>query len=351
MGEKLKSYFRKIAISAEILAKKIQKGITIDSAARKELAASIKRLESEKENLADVGEKFGVAFRTAFDAEMSKSLGSFFDVKVKTVKSPTLDEPTSGGDGGDGGNSFEGTTKGAKEATAAVIAHKSALVDLSNAQALQTKEIGSNLEALNQVPVSMSRIEATMGRLKEKTGLYKEELASFNEGLTNIANQGMNDLANGIGEMAGAMAAGTMTIGDVGRNLVGALAGILGQIGKLAIQTGIATLGIKAALQTLNPAGAIAGGIALVALSKLVKAKMSSAVPLAEGGILTKPVFSGGFLAGEAGPEAVIPLDKLDTMLSGSGSKNVNVSGQFQIKGRDLVYVLNKEKAAQNRYS
>ncbi len=45
-------------------------------------------------------------------------------------------------------------------------------------------------------------------------------------------------------------------------------------------------------------------------------------LPLAQGGILKKPVYSQGYLAGEAGPEAVIPLTQLPQIV-----RSLNISG------------------------
>lgn len=54
------------------------------------------------------------------------------------------------------------------------------------------------------------------------------------------------------------------------------IANVAENLGKLAISTGIATMGIKKALESLQGPVAIAAGIALVALAAAVKAKMSS---------------------------------------------------------------------------
>jgi SLT domain-containing protein len=109
--------------------------------------------------------------------------------------------------------------------------------------------------------------------------------------------------------------------------------------------------GIKTALKTLNPAVAIAGGIALVALAAGIRTSMAKkadsiggSVPmLAEGGIATGPTLA---MIGEGrGPEAVIPLDKLEGMMGGFGGQNVVVTGRIQ--GSDIL--ISSERASRER--
>jgi hypothetical protein len=64
---------------------------------------------------------------------------------------------------------------------------------------------------------------------------------------------------------------------------------------------------------------------------------------LAEGGIATGPTLA---LIGEGkGPEAVIPLDKLEGMMSGGMGQNVVVTGRLQ--GADLL--ISNERASRER--
>jgi hypothetical protein len=163
--------------------------------------------------------------------------------------------------------------------------------------------------------------------------------------------------AIGIGEMIGAAAAGGDGIASFGTFALQSLAGLLQQVGEMAIQTGIALLGIQVALKTLNPAIAIAGGIALVALASGIRtslAKKAGAIQgggtipaLAEGGIATGPTLA---LIGEGkGPEAVIPLDKLEGMMGGFGNQsNVVVTGRIQ--GSDILISSERAERQRSRY-
>jgi exonuclease VII small subunit len=106
----------------------------------------------------------------------------------------------------------------------------------------------------------------------------------FLSSLTNFRNQVSEILSNGVANTIGdfafsigeALGNGTSVVKAAGAALLGGLAGVLNQLGQLAIGTGIAIGGIKKALQTLNPVAAIAGGVALIALAGFVSSKARS---------------------------------------------------------------------------
>lgn len=175
-------------------------------------------------------------------------------------------------------------------------------------------------------------------------------LAAFD--MSNNMTQAINNAAvsfiGGFGEMLGAMAVGGASMTDLGTFVLQSFAGLLTQLGNIAIETGIALLGIRAAIQSLNPTLAIAGGVALLALAGAVKGSLAKTadanIPMmAEGGIVTGPTLA---MIGEGrGPEAVIPLDKLNGFMNGGGAQNINVTGRIQ--GSDIL--LSQERATRER--
>jgi len=199
-------------------------------------------------------------------------------------------------------------------------------------------------------PVVFTELPAGFAKLKAAA-------MDLSANISAAINAAAVNFAVGIGEMIGAAAAGGDGIASFGTFALQSLAGLLQQVGEMAIQTGIALLGIQVALKTLNPAIAIAAGIALVALASGIRtslAKKAGAIQgggtipaLAEGGIATGPTLA---LIGEGkGPEAVIPLDKLEGMMGGFGNQsNVVVTGRIQ--GSDILISSERAERQRSRY-
>jgi hypothetical protein len=159
-------------------------------------------------------------------------------------------------------------------------------------------------------------------KLAETQQVFNEAINIIEEGIENT----IGDVAFAIGESLGE---GGNVLKAAGSALLGGLAVVLNQLGQLAIATGIAIAGIKESLKTLNPAVAIGAGIALIALAGFVSSKARSLGNSRGGG--------GG--SGVGGGSAA-----QGTSFTGGGSGifNVdrNISGEFIVRGTDLVYVL-----------
>lgn len=177
-----------------------------------------------------------------------------------------------------------------------------------------------------------------------KTKLAAMELA---DGISQAMSRAAGDTIAGMGEIAGAIMVGEASFKDLGNFMLSQFANLLSQLGKMFIEYGIALKGFQMATITMNPALAIAAGVALTAVAGGIKAHMAKmaegSIPaLAEGGIVTGPTLA---LIGEGKEsEAVIPLSKLNTMMQG-GSQQVEVVGR--ISGADIL--LSNERAQRNR--
>ena len=109
------------------------------------------------------------------------------------------------------------------------------------------------------------------------------------------------------------------------------MAKIQGKIDKKqAMGSGIAAASNQAA--AMGPAGLAALPLLIAAAVGTVGAAFGSIQAFAKGGIVTKPMMG---LVGEAGSEAIIPLDRLENMVSPT-------SGEFTLRGQDLVLALNR---------
>lgn len=102
------------------------------------------------------------------------------------------------------------------------------------------------------------------------------------------------------------------------------------------VNTALAVVGALASLP--GPAGivlaAIVGALGGVQIGLIASQPLPA---LGEGGILTKPT---KILAGEAGPEAIIPLSKLGNLMGGKL--------EAVVRARDLVFVLDNENNAKS---
>lgn len=148
--------------------------------------------------------------------------------------------------------------------------------------------------------------------------------------LTNQVNQAMGMLADSIGQSLGQLMGDLATGEDAWGNFANAAMSAFGDmavsVGKMAISTGIATLGIKAALKSLNGYVAIAAGVALVALGTAVKAGLGN---IASGNYSAAPsVASSGYTGGMSATD-------FDTRES-----TVNVTGTLRADGATLTAVL-----------
>ena len=72
---------------------------------------------------------------------------------------------------------------------------------------------------------------------------------------------------------------------------------------------------------------------------------------MANGGIVSAPTMGlmGEYSGAKSNPEVVAPLDKLKTMIGTTGSQNVQVGGEFKIKGQDLVVAVQRATNQRNR--
>jgi hypothetical protein len=168
------------------------------------------------------------------------------------------------------------------------------------------------------------------------------EQAKFNY-LLNEAEVTSRFLAEGLGNVFQALQSGD----NIGESVLNVFKDMVFQLAQMVVQAlifkGIMTaLGMGGAAGTTN---GLTGGL-LGGLSKLF-----GFTPLAEGGIVSKPTFA---MVGEGGEsEAVMPLSKLDNLLgnafsSGEKNGNSNNSGQFILRGQDLLLAVNRSQKASN---
>jgi len=166
------------------------------------------------------------------------------------------------------------------------------------------------------------------------------EQAKFNY-LLNEAEVTSRFIAEGLGNVFQALQSGD----NIGESIINVFKDMAIELAKMVVQALIfkaimSALGMGGAAGTTNDlTGGLLGGLG----------KLLGFTPMAEGGIVSKPTFA---MVGEGGEsEAVMPLSKLDTMLSnafssGLNSGNSNNGGQFILRGQDLLLAVNRSQKA-----
>lgn len=157
-----------------------------------------------------------------------------------------------------------------------------------------------------------------------------KEITDISKELASLVETGVASVSESIGGLIGDLATG----GEAWKNFSSAALSAFGDmaiaVGKMAIATGTATLGIKAALESLNGYVAIAAGAALVALGTAVKSGLSN-------------IASGNYSAA-----ASVAPSNYESYGSSKGqyatsTLKIELSGKLTASGRDLQYVLNEE--------
>lgn len=186
-------------------------------------------------------------------------------------------------------------------------------IDLTPKLELETSKLQS-INSKNEAAV------ASMVESQKKAKDAEDEIAKATEA-------SLENMAMGFGELLGEMANGSADFSDVGAMVLTTLADLAIQVGKIAIATGISISAIRTSLESLGGAGAIAAGIALVAIGTAVKGSLSSAASGAGGGA--------------SAVTSAASQSSSNSMLR-SAPIRVHVTGEFRQKGKDLSAVIDQ---------
>lgn len=201
-------------------------------------------------------------------------------------------------------------------------------------------------------------LETNLKRSGQNWKRYAVQLSSSAEQAAG-AITGMVDtvLAEGIMRLGEGLVTGKAAFSDFGTFLLSVFASTAEQLGKLAISVGFAVEGIKKALQSLNPAVAVAAGIGLLALAGAARGRMKQIaagkdqVKLAKGGLAYGETLAvvGDNPNARMDPEVIAPLSKLQSMIGQSGAGGaVEVYGR--LSGQDILLSTEKANRTRSRY-
>lgn len=156
-------------------------------------------------------------------------------------------------------------------------------------------------------------------------------LVDITNELQSVMTSAFDTIGVSIGELIGDLATGGDAWGNFANTAIGAFGDMAISIGKMAISTGVATLGIKAALESLNGYVAIAAGTALVALGAAVKSGLSN---IASGSYSSSANVA---TAGGYGSSSMLGAD-FETR-----EMKVEVTGTLRASGNELLTVIENE--------
>lgn len=154
--------------------------------------------------------------------------------------------------------------------------------------------------------------------------------------LQSVLTSAFESIGTSLGGLIGDLATGGDAWNNFTNSAISAFGDMAVSIGKMAISTGVATLGIKAALESLNPYVAIAAGTALVALGMAVKSGLSN---IASGSYSSSASVA---TSGNYGSSTSV------STAFGEREMNIKVSGNLYASGNQLLAVIENENNRKN---
>jgi hypothetical protein len=221
----------------------------------------------------------------------------------------------------------------------------------------------SLIKSVETTEVMMGRLAASVSGAKAVLEVEQNSMAAnaldFNARFNEVWLNTVENFAVGFGELIGQFAQGGLSLANVGSLFLTTLADMAIQVGKIAIQVGVAVFGIKKALESLNPFVAIAAGVALIAVGTIAKSALSNAagggggVPkFANGGIVSGTSFYGDkILARVNSGEMIANSDqqkRIYNAMGGSGAA-MTIIPDVVLKGNDLYLSFTRTQERNNR--
>lgn len=217
-----------------------------------------------------------------------------------------------------------------------------------------TENIDAGIAAFMRYTEGLALASEAQQMLSDGTFNFTTGLAELSESLMqngSIIGAVFTSMGDAIAQTA---SQGASSFAQLGQAAAGAAAKIV----RAYIQQGVAAAVAKALGSSIPfpfniAAGAAAGGIAAALFTKAIG---SIGVKGFARGTAYAP--GGTALVGEQGPELinlprgsqVFPTPQTNQMLSGMGGGNINLGGEFVVKGTDLVLILERTQRQNERY-
>lgn len=166
--------------------------------------------------------------------------------------------------------------------------------------------------------------------------LDTDSIVDISNELQSVLTSAFESIGTSLGGLIGDLATGGDAWNNFTNSAISAFGDMAISIGKMAISTGVATLGIKAALESLNPYVAIAAGTALVALGMAVKSGLSN---IASGSYSSSASVA---TSGNYGSSTSVGT------AFGEREMNIKVSGKLYASGNQILAVIENENNRKN---
>lgn len=164
--------------------------------------------------------------------------------------------------------------------------------------------------------------------------LDTEAVEDLSQQLESALTGALENIGAGIGNLIGDLATGGDAWGNFADFAISTFGDMAITIGKMAVSTGVATLGIKAALESLNGYVAIAAGVALIALGSAVKAGLSNVAAGNYSASTNVASATGNYGAGSS---------PINTAFE-NREMTIKVTGTLRAEGSQLVSVIENER-------
>jgi hypothetical protein len=221
----------------------------------------------------------------------------------------------------------------------------------------QVSNIASPFAVMDQqITASTTVIQEQLALQSEQFNMYMQAM----DMLKNTTQQVFQSIGNSIVNSFGLAKTGL-------EGFIGAMANVLIQMGAMAIaesifgkkkvatkyaesQANAVTIGTNAAAAA-GPAGLVALAPFIAAAMGVVQGAFTGISAFAKGGIVSGPTMGlmGEYMGAKSNPEVIAPLSKLQNMMDFGGGNDMNLSGEFVVRGQDLILALQRAEKTRNR--
>jgi hypothetical protein len=221
----------------------------------------------------------------------------------------------------------------------------------------QVSNIASPFAVMDQqITASTTVIQEQLALQSEQFNMYMQSM----DMLKNTTQQVFQSIGNSIVNSFGLAKTGL-------EGFIGAMANVLVQMGAMAIaesifgkkkvatkyaesQANAVTIGTNAAAAA-GPAGLVALAPFIAAAMGVVQGAFTGISAFAKGGIVSGPTMGlmGEYMGAKSNPEVIAPLSKLQNMMDFGGGNDMNLSGEFVVRGQDLILALQRAEKTRNR--